>query len=364
MSRHIFFVSPENLTPTGGVNVMFQSADILDEQGWSSSVHFQSSDYTYTHYPSRVKTSYTVFPNDFRDVGVLRGLGRKLGRWSSERRKPRRPGANHFRTPGRSDLVVLPDFWISSQVPRFSGLPTAILAQDVFGSIRGSLGPMARGKAVPQDFRGFITTSKASQAAVRAFGNGAHYHVPLFLGDTEFAFHESKKRQICFMPRRRNDEVVAMTTFLKSRVENLGFDLVPIEGMSWAEVRRTMAESLIFLSFSRREGFGLPPAEAMAMGCLTIGYTGVGGDEYFTPDIAFPVPEDNFVAFYNQVVSVLERYVAEPGPLDEMRKRASERILTTYTRPNTTSALVTAMERMTASNVASDVLMQGEEHFV
>ena len=57
---------------------------------------------------------------------------------------------------------------------------------------------------------------------------------------------------------------------------------------SEAAVADILRESQVFLSFGHPEGFGLPPAEALACGCLVIGYHGGGGREYFGPAGAYP----------------------------------------------------------------------------
>jgi glycosyltransferase involved in cell wall biosynthesis len=44
-----------------------------------------------------------------------------------------------------------------------------------------------------------------------------------------------------------------------------------------------MARTSIFLSLSHREGFGLPPLEAMAHRALVVGFDGGGGKEYASP---------------------------------------------------------------------------------
>ena len=48
-----------------------------------------------------------------------------------------------------------------------------------------------------------------------------------------------------------------------------------------------MRLATIFLTFSNQEGFGLPPVEAMACGCLVVGYHGHGGKEFLKPEWSF-----------------------------------------------------------------------------
>jgi hypothetical protein len=59
MPRHIYFVAPEKQSPTGGLNVMYQFAEILRDNGHSASVHYQSSDFVYRFFDSDVETTYS-----------------------------------------------------------------------------------------------------------------------------------------------------------------------------------------------------------------------------------------------------------------------------------------------------------------
>lgn len=344
MPRHIYFVAPEKSSPTGGINVMFQFAEILRDHGQSVSIHFASSDFVYPYFDSDVETTYSPYKQPLPPI--YRAPGSHLTRLRNEWRKSRRRGANRRSAPGRDDLVFLPDFAAAKQLGRFPVSPIVVLAQDVSGSIRGSLLPRVLASEGWSQVKGYLTTSRAAGAAVAAFSPGPQWNVPLALGADEFGFVEEKRRQICFLHRKRAEEVSTLHAFLRRSSEIINYDFIPIRNLPTSEVRRIMAESLFFLSFSRDEGFGLPPAEAMAMGCITIGYTGVGGNEYFTPDIAFPVPEDDTVAFYRKVIEVVQAYDANPAPLDAMRRKASERILGTYTKENTTRALLKAIEEI------------------
>lgn len=80
----------------------------------------------------------------------------------------------------------------------------------------------------------------------------------------------------------------------KTRVE-----WVEIRNMTPGEVAETLASCHIFLSTGFPEGCPLPPLEAMASGCLVVGFTGYGGWDYmrqaapglYAPRIALrPVP--------------------------------------------------------------------------
>jgi Glycosyltransferase len=80
----------------------------------------------------------------------------------------------------------------------------------------------------------------------------------------------------------------------RSRVE-----WVEIRNMTPDEVAKTLASCHIFLSTGFPEGCPLPPLEAMASGCLVVGFTGYGGWDYmrqaspgqYAPRIALrPVP--------------------------------------------------------------------------
>jgi len=52
-----------------------------------------------------------------------------------------------------------------------------------------------------------------------------------------------------------------------------------LEDKSEDEVADIMGRSALFLSLAYMESFALAPVEAMASGCIVVGYTGTGGLE-------------------------------------------------------------------------------------
>ena len=121
---------------------------------------------------------------------------------------------------------------------------------------------------------------------------------------------ERKKLQIAYMPRKRSAEVV----FIRNLFERLcnshrSVPWIPIDNVDEVAVAKALGESAIFLSTSLYEGFGLPPLEAMACGCVVVGFHGYGGLEYARPNNGFWCEEGRIIECaktLGHVVSLVE----------------------------------------------------------
>jgi glycosyltransferase involved in cell wall biosynthesis len=138
-------------------------------------------------------------------------------------------------------------------------------------------------------------------------------------------------RRISFTTTRRERERDQLLHILRSRGVLDGWEVVPISGRSEAEVAAIMRDSAVFLSFSDREGFGLPPAEAMASGCYVVGYPGLAGREFFDPAYCAPVAENDLLGFAQAVEAACGAYDADPVGFAKAGRLASERVLCEYT---------------------------------
>ncbi len=337
MSR-MFFVLPDAPHPQGGINVSISFAEILKRNGVDTFLLFDSADY---HYPflgdHAVPTTYTPQPNAAGLKQKIKNL--RHGRVVRDPRLKRR-GANELVTPKPDDIFVLPEYSYDRERFRFPVGRHVLLCQGykpLFNSAIRMPGEMA--SQHPQ-MTAAVGTSEISMKAVAAFSGCDPFYVPLFLERGRYQFCDAKKKKISYMPRRRTEELNGLVTLLQNNPAMRDYEFVAIDGVPAREVDRHLTESLIFLSGSQRDGFGMPPAEAMAMGCITIGYTGVGGDEFFTRETGFPIPEDDTVAFYETVVSVAQAYAKDPSTLDQLRAQASEAILGRYTVSATETALM------------------------
>ncbi len=134
-------------------------------------------------------------------------------------------------------------------------------------------------------------------------------------------------RVISFMPRKMRKQATQVIRMLHERGVLSGWELRPLDGLSYAEVAEQLRATAIFLSFSDREGFGLPPAEAMACGCVVVGYAGGGGLEFFLPETSVLIDDGEIVEFAQAVEAV----AADFESFAARGTAASEFIRSTYT---------------------------------
>ena len=111
---------------------------------------------------------------------------------------------------------------------------------------------------------------------------------PLFFAPRAAELTLAGKRpvRVAWMPRKNRAlaeqvQQVAEAALARSAPVQAGrVEWVPIQNMPQDEVAATMASCSLFLNTAFPEGFGLPPLEAMAVGCVPVGFTGFGGWEY------------------------------------------------------------------------------------
>jgi Glycosyl transferases group 1 len=124
---------------------------------------------------------------------------------------------------------------------------------------------------------------------------------------------EPAGKRITYMPRRRADEAASVLRLLELRGLLDDWEVVAIERRSETDAADLLRSSRIFLSFSEREGFGLPPLEALACGCLVVGFDGFAGREFFRSPFALSVEDGDVVAFARAVEELMRHTEDEPA---------------------------------------------------
>jgi hypothetical protein len=133
-----------------------------------------------------------------------------------------------------------------------------------------------------------------------------------------------KKRQLCFMARKQVEDARQVLNILKHRGALTAYSAVPVQQMRHQEAAAILRESAVFLSFGHPEGFGLPAAEAMACGCVVVGYHGNGGREFFTPEHGFPIEAGDIIGFARTAEYVLTTLSRDSAAFNELTKSASD----------------------------------------
>jgi glycosyltransferase involved in cell wall biosynthesis len=158
-----------------------------------------------------------------------------------------------------------------------------------------------------------------------------------------FGYEAARKKQLCYMTRRRSSEAERLLEMLNTRGSLMGWDVVRIENMNEVQVADVMRDSAIFLSMSHRDGFGMPPVEAMACGCVVVGFAGVGGEEFFGHDFSVQAKEDDLLDFGRKLVPFLGM---DLSMLEKLGRRASDYAVSEYSSARERESIRMAFERM------------------
>jgi len=119
-----------------------------------------------------------------------------------------------------------------------------------------------------------------------------------------FSYSDSKEELISFMPRKRSEDI-SKTFHVLDAKGYMGWRLGEIARMSESESADIMKRSSIFVSASSMEGFGMPPAEAMACGCVVVGFNGIAGAEFMDKGIMWNVPDGDFLGVSKAIHEVM-----------------------------------------------------------
>lgn len=148
------------------------------------------------------------------------------------------------------------------------------------------------------------------------------------IDDNLFRDRGQRTHEILYMPRKRRRELRDLFVLLGGRIQE-GWKLVPLDGLDEGTVAERMGRAGVFISTSDREGFGLPPAEAMLSGCIVVGFDGLGGREFMKSMNPFTVDEGDVVGLARTLQHVLASWEQTDGWRDQ-RQSSTEFIREEY----------------------------------
>lgn len=294
----VYYLAPAEKKPSGGIKVIYRHVDLLNEHGIPAAV---------LHEPEGFRCDW--FRNQTRIVSVRNLL---------------------FHA---DDILVLPECY---------GPGLHLLAPEVRKVIfnqgphhtfdRISLRETAPGAPYQQlnNIHGILTVSHDGADLLRLAFPGSHIAVVRNVIDKDIfrLGTEPSGHRIGYVPSRRSDELHQLLHLVRALGMGTANDweLVPIQGRSEQEVASILRTCTIFLSLSDRDGFGLPPAEAMACGSYVVGYPGGGGKEFF--DSAYCSPAHDTTEVLRSLADAMR---LPDATRQELGAKASARILGHYT---------------------------------
>ena len=326
MKHRVFFLCPNNKFISGGVRQIFHQAEILNKkgieayvllnkrkrQGWfQSQAHIAYSPYLFKqlHYAIRkkkLKLIYKLKLNYLKQKGI------------------------HIK---QSDVLVTPEIYGGHINKLFPNNPVVIFNQNCYYTLN-TYDETKSDTPLPyqqSNTLGTIVVSDDSLAYLNyVFPMARVYRIHIGIQATFFHDYPNKKKQICYMPRKLNEDIAQIIYILKQHDVLHDWQLIPIENKTEEEVAQIMKESIFFLSFNYREGFGLPPAEAMACGCYVIGYHGEAGREYFKPEFSTVVENRDIITYTKKVEELIAIYNQTPKLIIEKGRKAAAFIAANY----------------------------------
>jgi hypothetical protein len=298
-------------SPTGGIKKLYRQVELLNKYGILSKILHRNSGFSCTWFTHQAPVTY----------------GSEV----------------QFR---QDDILLVPEVLGSNIRNVVPGARKVIFNQNGFYTFHQhapALSNICDSPYIHDDIIAALTISEASTEYLsHTFPKLPLFRIYHSIDPSIFAYTPTKQRQICYMPRKNKDDAEQVFNILKYRGLLHDLKVVSIENKSESEVAAIMQESLIFLSFGYPEGFGLPPAEAMACGSIVIGYHGVGGLEFFTPEYGYPIEYGDIVNFAKTIEQVLEIWDTEPDTLRAIMSKAATFIHSTYSDDHEESSTLEA----------------------
>ena len=296
-STRVFYLAPDAAEASGGVRVIYRHVDFLNQLGFDASVL----------HPRGARRAWW-FENDTRVASVDDVLLTS------------------------NDILVVPELYGANLDYLADQLRLVIFNQGAYHTFSGHRAEDGA-RFLDNRVEAILTVSEDSRRLLQLVFESTPVHCVRSVIEPS-VFHpptmHSGRRRLAYVTSRRGIERNHLLTALAIRQRLVDWDQIAIEGMTESAVAEALRGSAIFLSFSQLDGFGLPPAEAMACGCYVIGFHGQGGQEYFDPSYCHPIKDTDLHAFICAVEEAAASYDADPELFGQLGLAPSNAVLERY----------------------------------
>ncbi|BAP33581.1 glycosyl transferase group 1 [Chryseobacterium sp. StRB126] len=342
--RKIYFICPSVSVPFGGIKQIYKYVNILNNHGYNAAVLLKKNKKKANIWYPFTKISYHYeliknIENSSSSKNHKNSLYEKLKIFF-----------HCFFSPQieKDALFVFPEIYGKSFHKTIPNHQYVILNQNCYYTFQGyGYDYNEENPYLSKNCMGTIVASENAQKYFDlVFPSHNLYKARLGIDTEVFNFGNKKKRKIAFMPRKLSEDSLQIINIIKARKKLNDWEFFPIDNMDEKEVAQHLKESVFFLSFNHREGFGLPPIEAMSCGCFVIGYSGQGGKEYFKEEFSCLIEEGNIIDFVEKLEHYALEYSTNSDLFFEKGKIASQFVLENYSLENETKDWINIWEKI------------------
>jgi glycosyltransferase involved in cell wall biosynthesis len=288
----IFYACPDVPSPSGGVHTLYRHVAILRAGGFDACILHTQSFFRANWFPRM-------------DVEI-RYMAEDDG-------------------PGPADHLVIPE-GMPDIMRKYAGTAVrrTVFAQN-WAYVFDALGP---GESWQQwgIFDAMTVSAYMKKLVKDTMGIDAtviHPGIPLPAVDSA-----GRKLQIAYMPRKNpHDASRIQKIFCALNPENVAIPFVPLTGLRHEAVYARLLETPFFVATGYPEGCPLPPLEAMACGCIVVGFDGMGMREYIEQGVnGYCVPDGDAVTAATILDQTVRRWqVGEAQQLAEQAIATAQR---------------------------------------
>jgi glycosyltransferase involved in cell wall biosynthesis len=313
----IYLYCPDDNRPNGGIEKMYRQVDVLNRHGFDAVIVHLAEGFRCTWFENNTPVVYA------RAV-----------------------------RPAPQDFIVAAEIYGPDVARTAPGIRKVIFNQNCYNTFLHYPLDNSPGETpyLHPDIVATITVSEDSLSYLtHAFPSARVLRIHPGIDGAIFHPGAAKRPQIAFMPRRQQEEARQIFNILKFRGALAGFAIAEIRDLSHRETAAILRDSAFFFSFSGIEGFGLPPAEAMACGCITIGFHGRGGREFFKPEFSWPIEFGDIENYARTAEALLRQYSLDPAPLAAKAAEAASFIASHYSMAQEEADILDCWRKITSA---------------
>jgi hypothetical protein len=136
--------------------------------------------------------------------------------------------------------------------------------------------------------------------------------IPEFIHPEHYMFRRAEKQAKVAYLTRKDASGEWLAGVLQRRLPAHGFEWQALRNLDEASYAARLRASAVYVTTTLQEGTHISVLEAMACGCLVVGYPAVGGADYMTPENCIPVENGNLLALGQALEEALLRLRRDP----------------------------------------------------